>query len=127
MQRKEEILEPPLRQPAAYLFRSPHPGDIAWIVHRHGVIYSQEYDWDERFEALVAEIASKFILNYDPQKERCWIAEMDGEIVGSVLLVKLTDMVAKLRFMLVEPKASGMGIGARLVEECTRFARQVGY
>jgi DNA-binding MarR family transcriptional regulator/GNAT superfamily N-acetyltransferase len=112
---------------APYLLRPHQPGDIGWVVHRHGVLYAQEYGWDEQFEALVASIVAKFIQNYDAKRERCWIAEIDDERVGSVFLVSRSKRIAQLRLLLVEPRARGLGIGARLVSECLRFARQVGY
>jgi len=123
----ERLLGAEPRAAAAYLLRPHRIGDMGWIVERHGALYAQEYGWDGGFEALVAEIAAKFIRRFDAARERCWIAERDGERVGSVLLVRQSPTAAKLRLLLVDPRARGFGIGARLVAECIAFARTVGY
>ncbi len=110
-----------------FVLRSPRPGDLGWIVQRHGALYAQQYAWDEGFEALVARIVADYAHDHDPRREAAWIAEVDGEPAGCVLCVRREDDVAQLRLLLVDPRARGRGIGARLIEECLRFAKRAGY
>jgi DNA-binding MarR family transcriptional regulator/GNAT superfamily N-acetyltransferase len=121
-----EILEDAPR-PNAFVLRPPEPGDYGWVVHRHGVLYAQEYGWDESFEALVARIVADYVDHRAPQRENAWIAEVNGEPVGCVFCMKRDETTAQLRLLLVDPSVRGMGIGSRLVEECLRFARRAGY
>ena len=110
-----------------YIVRPLQVGDIGWVTRRQGLIYAQDYGWDETYEALVAEILAEFVKKFDPKWERAWIAEREGEVVGSVFIVRKSDEVAKLRLLYVEPSARGLGIGKRLVDECIGFARAKGY
>ena len=107
--------------------RDPRPGDLGWIVHRHGALYAAEHGWDERFEGLVAEVVAEFVRSHDRARERCIIAERGGEVVGSVMIVAATPLTAKLRLLLVEPSARGTGLGRRLVDEGIAFAESRGY
>jgi DNA-binding MarR family transcriptional regulator/GNAT superfamily N-acetyltransferase len=119
--------EPAAAAKPSYILRQPRNGDFGWMVSRHAQLYAREYNWGAPFEGLCAQIVADFVNNYDPKLERCWIAEMNGENVGCVMLVKDAPGVARLRLLLVDPKARGIGLGQRLVDECVKFAREAGY
>jgi DNA-binding MarR family transcriptional regulator/GNAT superfamily N-acetyltransferase len=129
METVEGLLQPsaPEARPPLILLRPHRAGDMGWVTSANAEIYAREYGWDLTYEALVAKITAEFIENFDPQRERCWIAEIDGARVGSVFVVRKTDEVAKLRLLIIDPKARGLGLGQRLVEECLRFAKEAGY
>jgi GNAT superfamily N-acetyltransferase len=114
-------------QKPAFTLRAPQPGDMGWVVQQHGEIYAREYGWNADFEALVADIVAKYMRNHQPQWERCWMAEADGQRVGSVFVVRKSKTVAQLRMLILTPQARGMGLGARLTDECIAFARSKGY
>lgn len=127
MQTIEQALRKTADTNVPYILRAPRPGDFGWVVSRHATLYGEEYGWGGPFEGLCAQIVADFVNKYDAARERCWIAERGGENVGSVFVVKDSDDVARMRLLLVDPKARGLGIGIRLVEECIVFARQAGY
>jgi DNA-binding MarR family transcriptional regulator/GNAT superfamily N-acetyltransferase len=112
---------------AGFVLRAPRPGDLGWIVQRHGALYAEQYGWDQSFEALVAHIVAEYARDHDPRREAAWIAEVDGEPAGCVLCVRREEDVAQLRLLLVDPRVRGRGIGGRLIEECLRFTRHAGY
>lgn len=126
MQKIRQLLGNQAR-PREYELRDPQPGDMGWIVHRQGLLYWDEYRWDWTFEALVCNIVARFVENFDPESERCWVAEMNEEVVGSVFIVRHDETTAKLRLLYVEATVRGMGLGARLVDECITFSRRKGY
>jgi DNA-binding MarR family transcriptional regulator/GNAT superfamily N-acetyltransferase len=121
-----QLLASPAR-PAAWQLRPPAPGELGWVVERHGAYYAAAHGWDHRFESLVARIAADFLSDPDPRRQRAWIAELEGGPVGSILCARRNDSTAQLRLLLTEPRARGLGIGARLIDECVRFARGAGY
>jgi DNA-binding MarR family transcriptional regulator/GNAT superfamily N-acetyltransferase len=127
MRAVERMITPESSARPEIVLREPRPGDLGWIVARHGTLYAEEFGWGENFEGLCAQIVAEFAASYDAKRERCWVAEIDGENVGSVFLVKDTDEIARLRLLLVDPLARGRGLGTRLTDECVRFAKAAGY
>ena len=129
MDRVQRLLDPAGEKgrPSVALLRDPQPGDMGWVVQQHGEIYAREYGWNAEFEALVADIVAQYVRNYQPEWERCWMAELDGERVGSVFVVRKSKTVAQLRMLILTPQARGLGLGARLTDECIAFARGKGY
>ena len=127
----ETLLEaaPETKEPEhrSYKLRDPAPGDFGWVVKRHAELYAQEYKWKEPFEGVCAQIVADFVNKFDAKRERCWIAEMDGVNVGCIFVAKDSEKVARIRLLLVDPKARGLGLGAKLTDECIRFAREAGY
>lgn len=127
LQTVHRLLDPPAADNRKVVLRAPRPGDIGWVVQEHGALYAREYGFDASFEALVAEIAARFLRDFDPACEKAWIAEVDGERAGCVFLVRKSATVAQLRLLLVRPEARGLGLGGRLTDECIAFARAKGY
>jgi len=127
MNKIQNLLSEPEDVLAPYVIRPHRPGDMGWIIQAHGRIYTREFGWDNSFEAMVAEIAAEFLNNYNPEKECCWIAEKDGMNIGSASVVQDEEDTCKLRLVIVDPSARGLGVGLRLVEECIKFAEQIGY
>lgn len=129
MDRVQRLLEPASGKgkPPVAVLRDPQAGDMGWVVQQHGELYAREYGFDTEFEALVADIVARYVRNYRAEWERCWMAELDGERVGSAFVVRKSKTVAQLRMLILTPKARGLGLGARLTDECIAFARSKGY